>query len=159
MAGSAAAGSRGEKHVLARSAVAKSAGPVCCPVAFKVSDDKAGAGVIPWNLGDVGLGGTVGGGIGRTPVGAFRTPIDVAKVRSADGHVVRGGRKAADADAVRGRGLVGVTTGGAFVARRNKDGDAFPHSLLVGLAIRGVGGGPLEGVDRKRTRLNSSHLS
>ena len=90
MAGSAAAGSRGEKHVLARSAVAKSAGPVCCPVAFKVSDDKAGAGVIPGNLRDVGLGGTIGKGIGRVPVRTFRSGIDVAKVGSADGNVLRG---------------------------------------------------------------------
>src|SRR5882757_11585256 len=107
-------------------------------------EDRVGAALVPGGLGDVALGGGLGGGvIGCVPEG--RAAVGHVEVGASDGDIVGCAGKAVDGYAIAG----GLDTGdvaarGPGVSAGKKDGDALGGGLLPEGLVERVAGGAEE---------------
>src|SRR5262245_21431240 len=124
--------------------IAKAGCAIGCTGAREVaSNQRTGAGVVPRDLRHVGLGRAVVGSVARIPVGTIGAGVRIAEVRAADRYVVGSRGESVDADAMCCLRRVGITAGGAFVARGDENRYPLSHRLLVRRAVCRIRRGPI----------------
>jgi hypothetical protein len=143
-AGRAAAGTATPSGVveevrLSSGAVAEAARPVSHRASRDIlRDQHAGAGVIPRNFRDIGLGRTKRCGVGGVPIGGIGSGVCVAEIGAPDRHIIGSGRQCIHANAVHnGRG-VSIALPGLLVAGGHEDRHPFGDALLVDRVVGGV---------------------
>src|SRR5271163_2337051 len=80
----------------------------------------AGAGIIPWHLGNVRQCRTEVGVVGGIPIGCVLSQEGVGKISASYRHVVRSRTKSVDGDAVGGVTFVVIATRRSRISRSHK---------------------------------------
>ncbi len=131
-AGSAGASNRIQEIRFSHAAIAEPARSVSLAKTFELREQQTGAGVVPGNLGDIGLGRFIRLRIGGAPVSAVGPGKSIAEIGTAYGHVIRTRSPTSDSDTINGVLVVYVAARRRMIARGNEDRDTFGDRLLEG---------------------------
>ena len=129
---STAASNRIQEIRFSFAAIAEPTRSVSLAKTFELREQQTGAGIVPGNLGDIGLGRFIRLRIGGAPVTVVGPGKSVTEVGTAYGHVMGTRSEAGDSDTVNGIFVGYVASRRRMIARGNEDRDTFSDRLLEG---------------------------